>query len=94
MTQAIRIEWWDNRKAQTIRVADFDKDTDAETMDRVVAAYNEGKAARIDAYWIRCGTVDDEHAATINARAAHLERTGAEDDTEGPMNPEHLQYGH
>lgn len=34
------------------------------------------------------------HAIDINARAAHLERTGAEDDTEGPMNPEHLEYGH
>lgn len=30
----------------------------------------------------------------INARAAELERTGAVDDTEGPMSQEHLEYGH
>ena len=35
-----------------------------------------------------------EHAASLNAHTDKLRRTGAVDDTEGPMNPEHLEYGY
>lgn len=61
------------------------------SMDRMYVIGAEAFAAVYGAIATR---IDDERAAALNTRVDELERTGAEDASEGPMNPEHLEYGH